>query len=285
MTKQEYRELVSKRTILLDGATGSNLMKVGMPKGVCTEAWIAENPEPLMHLQKQYVEAGSDIVYAPTFAANRICLNEHGLGDKTEELNKKLVEISRKATEGKCYVLGDMTTTGKTDIPYEVLFDTYQEQARLLYEAGVDLIGVETMIGVDETMAAIDAVASVCDLPMTCTMTIESDGSLFFGGNVFDAAVSFQEMGVSAVGINCSTGPDQLVAVVSHLRELVDIPLIVKPNLGLPFIDDQGNAIYNMTPETFAESMKRLIECGANVVGGCCGTTPECIRLVKEYIG
>ncbi|MGI6095952.1 MAG: homocysteine S-methyltransferase family protein [Lachnospiraceae bacterium] len=285
MTKQEYKELVARRTVLLDGATGSNLMKMGMPKGICTEAWIAENPEPLMELQRQYVQAGSDIVYAPTFAANRICLNEHGLGEQTEELNRKLVDISKKATAGNCYVLGDMTTTGKPDLPYDVLFSAYQEQAKVLYESGVDLIGAETMIGAEETMAAIDAVFSVCDLPMTCTMTIESDGSLFFGGNVFDAAVSFQEMGVSAVGINCSTGPDQLVAVVSHLRDIVDIPIIVKPNLGLPFIDEQGNAIYQMTAESFAQSMKRLIDCGADVVGGCCGTTPECIRMVKEYIG
>ena len=284
MTKKEYKDLIAERVVILDGATGSNLMKMGMPRGVCTEAWIAENPESLMSLQRQYAQAGSDIVYAPTFAANRICLNEHGIGDKTEELNKKLVSISKEAVQGKCMVLGDMTTTGKPDLPYEVLFDNYQEQARILYECGVDLIGVETMIGVDETMAAIDAVFSVCDLPMTCTLTIESDGSLFFGGNVFEASVAFQEMGVSAVGINCSTGPDQLVAVVSHLREMVDIPLIIKPNLGMPFIDDQGNAIYNMTPETWAASMKKLVECGANVIGGCCGTTPECIRMVKELI-
>ena len=246
MTKQEFQELVKKGTVLLDGATGSNLMRAGMPRGVCTEQWVCENPQPLMELQKAYREAGSQIVYAPTFSANRISLANHGLQDKVEELNKTLIGISRKAVGTGCLVAGDLTTTGKQEVPYEELLEAYKEQITAQIEAGADLLVAETMLGETEPMAVLDAAASICDLPVMCTLTVESDGSLFFGGNVYDAAKALADMGADAVGINCSTGPDQLMAVTENLRKAVDIPLIVKPNAGMPVIDDQGNPVYSM---------------------------------------
>lgn len=282
MTKQEFADLSREGVILLDGATGSNLMKAGMPKGVCTEQWIVAHEEVLIDLQRGYYEAGSQIVYAPTFAANAISLGEHGLEEEVEELNYKLVDISRRAVGKQCYIAGDITTTGKMDLSYEELFALYQQQICCLKDAGVDLLVAETMVGVTETMAAIDAAQSVCELPILCSMTIESDGSLFFGGNVFEAAVSFQDMGVSAVGINCSTGPEQLEAVVTQLKKVVSIPIIVKPNAGMPTIDEAGNAVYSMTPREFAASMQRLIALGADIVGGCCGTTPAFIQELNK---
>ena len=209
MTKQEFKELVAKGKVVLDGATGSNLMKAGMPRGVCSEAWIYENPQALIELQKAYAEAGSDIIYAPTFSANRISLANHGLEDKVEELNRGLVKITKDAVGDKCLVAGDVTTTGKQEIAYEELLEAYTEQIRILNDAGVDLLVAETMLGVTEVMAVLDAAAAVCDLPVMCTLTVESDGSLFFGGDIYEAVESLEQMGADAVGINCynRTGP------------------------------------------------------------------------------
>ena len=140
------------------------------------------------------------------------------------------------------------------------------------------------MLGVDEVMAVIDAAAAVCELPVMCTLTVESDGSLFFGGNIYDAVETLEQMGADAVGINCSTGPDQLVSVVKNIREKVSIHVIVKPNAGMPVIDEKGNPVYSMGAEEFAEHMKVLTEAGADIVGGCCGTTPEYIRKLADIL-
>lgn len=284
MTKQEFDQLVQQGPILLDGATGSNLIKAGMPRGVCTEKWITENEEVLVQLQRGYKKAGSKIVYAPTFSANRLSLAGHGLEKRTEELNHRLVSISRKAVGNDCYVAGDLTTTGKAELSYDKLLSLYHEQITFLSDAGVDLLVAETMIGIDETMAAIDAAKSVCSLPIMCSMTIEADGSLFFGGNIFEAVTTFEAMGASAVGINCSLGPDQLEAAVANIRKSVSIPVLVKPNAGLPMIDELGNANYNMAPTEFAAYMKRLVDVGADLVGGCCGTGPNYIQELFNII-
>lgn len=289
MTKEEFQKL-TQNVVLLDGATGSNLMASGMPRGICTEAWIMEHKEVLQNLQKAYVEAGSQIVYAPTFGGNSYSLGLHGLQDKLAEMNHALVNISREAVGHKVYVAGDITTTGKMmepagDLTYEMAYETYCEQIKVLEDAGVDLIAAETMINIEETLAALDAAASVSSLPVMCTMTVEADGSIFSGGNAVEAAIALEGAGAVAVGINCSVGPDQLVSVVRNIKENVSIPVIAKPNAGMPTIDDQGNAIYSMDAKSFAEHMKVLIENGASVVGGCCGTTPEFIREISRILG
>lgn len=289
MTREEFQKL-TQDVVLLDGATGSNLMAAGMPRGICTEAWIMEHKEVLQNLQKAYVEAGSQIVYAPTFGGNRHSLGLHGLQDKLAEMNHALVNISREAVGHKVYVAGDITTTGKMmepagDLTYEMAYETYCEQIKVLEDAGVDLIAAETMINIEETLAALDAAASISSLPVMCTMTVEADGSIFSGGNAVEAAIALEGAGAVAVGINCSVGPDQLVSVVRNIKENVSIPVIAKPNAGMPTIDDQGNAIYSMDAKSFAEHMKVLIENGASVVGGCCGTTPEFIREISRSLG
>lgn len=282
MTKQEFQNLVSREPLILDGATGSNLMKAGMPKGVCTEQWILEHPAALTKLQQGYVDAGSQIIYAPTFAANRISLKEHGLEDEMISMISRLVSLSKSCAKERCYVAGDLTTTGKTDIPYEELYNVYQEQISCLADAGADLLVAETMMTLDETMAAVEAAHAVCGLPILCSLTIESDGSLFFGGNIFETAVTLQEIGADAVGINCSSGPDQFESIISSLKDSLTVPVIAKPNAGMPTIDEKGEAHYSMDAPEFARHMKRLVELGADIVGGCCGTTPEFIReLVK----
>ncbi len=282
MTKKEFQNLAKQRPIILDGATGSNLMKAGMPRGVCTEQWICENPKPLQELQRAYEKAGSQVVYAPTFSANRISLKNYGLENQVAELNKALIEISRTAVGSQVLVAGDLTTAGKQEIPYEELLEAYREQIVVQTQEGVDLLVAETMLGVTECMAVLDAAASVCNLPVMCTLTVESDGSLFFGGNIYEAVETLEEMGADAVGINCSTGPDQLLSVVENMRKRVSIPLIVKPNAGMPIINEQGQPVYSMGAQEFADCMKRLVQAGADIIGGCCGTTPEYIEKLHN---
>jgi len=286
MTKQEFAALAATKKLILDGATGSNLTKAGMPKGVCTELWALEHPEAVIELQKKYVEAGSDILYAPTFGANRASLKRFGLEGRLEELNCELVRLSKTAAKGKALVAGDITTIGypvteEGELSYENRVELYREQISCLAKAGVDLLVGETLLGGDEAMAILDAAALVCDLPVMCTLTIESDGSCYFGGNVIDIAANLEAMGADAVGINCSCGPDQLECIVRNLRERVNLPVIVKPNAGLPIINEKGEAVYPMEPEEFGEHMKKLMDLGAGIVGGCCGADERFIRELK----
>jgi len=290
MTKQELYQRLEDRPLILDGATGSNLLKAGMPRGICSEKWISEHPDPLIALQKAYVEAGSDIIYAPTFMANRISLGSHGLADETERLNHKLVSISKEASAGRALVAGDLTTTGKLmepmgEMPYDTLFEAYKEQISYLADAGIDLIVAETMMAADETMVILDAAAAVCDLPVLCSLTMEADGSLFFGGNIYDAVEALEAVGAAAVGCNCSVGPDQLESVVAGIKRRVSVPVIAKPNAGMPKITETGEAIYNMNAEDFGRHMKVLYSAGASIVGGCCGTNPDYIRSLRKNIG
>lgn len=289
MTKTEFKDL-TKNLLLLDGATGSNLMAAGMPRGVCTETWVLQHREVLQKLQKAYINSGSRVIYAPTFGANRINLKMHHLEDKIKEMNYELVAIAKESANGQAFIAGDITTTGKMmapsgDLTYEEAFEVYEEQISFLRDAGVDMIIAETMINIEETLAAVDAASQVCELPILCTMTVEADGSIFSGGNAVEAALALESAGASAVGINCSVGPDQLVSVVRNIKEAVSIPVIAKPNAGMPVIDDKGNAVYSMGAAEFAKHMKVLVENGASIIGGCCGTTPEYIKAVAQELG
>ncbi|MCC6094733.1 MAG: homocysteine S-methyltransferase family protein [Eubacterium sp.] len=290
MNKQDFKKLTDSRIVCLDGATGTNLTLRGMPKGVSTEAWVLDHPDVLVQLQEEFVDAGADILYAPTFGANRKVLSGFGLSDKLEEMNKRLLGLSLDVAKGRVLVAGDMSPTGLVpdsaggDASYERIFEIYSEQAEILYHAGADLMAVETMMSADETAIALDAISSVCDLPVLCSFSVYADGKCFFDGNIFDAAAILQEMGAAAVGMNCSNGPDQMESLVQNLVKNSSIPIIAKPNAGLPQIDEKGNAIYSLGPEAFVNHMKVLVDAGARLVGGCCGTEPEHIRLLKRMI-
>ena len=291
MTKQEFQAL-TQNVVILDGATGSNLMTAGMPKGICTEEWVLSHKDVIQKLQRAYIEAGSDIIYAPTFGGNRVNLTMHGLQDRIVDINRTLVSYSREvadAADHKVYVAADITTSGKMMAPagemtYEAAFEMYQEQLGILKDSGIDLIVAETMINIEESLAAVDAASTVCELPIMCTMTVEADGSIFSGGNIIEAAASLEAAGADAVGVNCSVGPDQLLSVIRNIKENVTVPVIAKPNAGMPFIDDKGNAVYSMKADEFAKHIKALVDAGAGIVGGCCGTTPEFIREVVKII-
>lgn len=281
--------MIESRVVVLDGATGTNLQKAGMPTGVCPEQWILEHPQTLIDLQKAYVEAGTDIVYAPTFTASRIKLEEYGLEDRLEEMNRALVALSKEAVAGsEALVAGDLTMTGKQlspigDLPFETLVEVYKEQARVLADAGVDLFVIETMMSLQETRAALIAIREVCDLPVMASLTYESDGRTLYGTDAKTAMVVLQSLGADAVGLNCSTGPMEMVAAVEQMREVAYIPILAKPNAGLPQLED-GVTVYRMSPEEFATAGAALVKAGASIVGGCCGTTPAHIGALADAI-
>lgn len=289
MTKAEFARLINEKgPIILDGATGTNLMEAGMPIGVCPENWVMEHPDVLLKMQSEYVEAGSHIVYAPTFTGNRIKLEEYGLQDRLVEINATLVKLSKQAVDGKALVAGDMTMTGQQLFPmgelmFEELVEVYKEQARVLAEAGVDLFVVETMMNLQECRAAVLAIREVCDLPIMVTLTYNEDGRTLFGTPPETAVVVLQSLGVDAIGVNCSTGPMEMVPLVEKMAEYSTVPLIAKPNAGLPELEGK-KTVYRMTPEEFAEAGVALVKAGAAIVGGCCGTTKEHIRALADAV-
>ncbi len=291
MTKAEWKKFLNSRNglLFLDGATGTNLMKAGMPAGVCPEQWILENPDIITELQKNYVEAGSDIIYAPTFGANRIKLKEYGLEEKQQEIIHKLVTLSKAAAGDKAYVAGDITMTGEQLCPIgklslEELIDIYKEQISYMAEAGVDLLVVETMMSLAECRAAVIAAKETCDLPIMVTLTFEKDERTLFGTDAQTAAIVLEKLGADAVGVNCAGGPSDMLNVVNDMARFCSIPIIAKPNAGLPYTDKDGNTTYFMKPEEFADKMRELVDAGASVLGGCCGTTPEHIACLKQTI-
>ncbi len=296
MTRQEWMNKIQKQVILLDGATGSNLMIKGMPMGVCPEKWILEHQEVLQQLQMDFIEAGSDIIFAPTFTCNRIKLSEYGLESEVKKMNQSLVSISKQAIENMksqgmdrdVYVAGNITMTGKQLYPignleFEELVLVYKEQVEALVLAGVDLFAIETMMSLQECRAAVLAIKESCDLPIMVTLTFQEDLRTLYGTDPITAAVVMEAMGVDAVGVNCSTGPEKMSDVLRLMKEYTNIPLIAKPNAGLPKLID-GKTVYDMEEVSFAKETVKLIEAGASILGGCCGTTPKHIACLKEEI-
>lgn len=293
MTRQEFYKLTNNNIVILDGATGSMLQKAGMNPGVCPEEWILGHRDEMIKLQKSYIEAGSDIIYAPTFTANRIKLEEYGLADDIAEINRELVNLSKEAvslmqpySERRVYIAGDLTMTGRQLYPmgtlsFEELVDIYKEQLSYMYEAGIDLVVVETMMSLQECRAAVLAVKETSDLPVMVTLSFEEDGRTLYGTDPVTAVTVLQSMGADAVGANCSSGADRMLDIIKKMSSVAKVPVIAKPNCGMPVLKN-GMTTYSDTPEEFALGVKELVSAGAGVIGGCCGTDPECIRLLRN---
>ncbi|HCJ07187.1 MAG TPA: 5-methyltetrahydrofolate--homocysteine methyltransferase [Lachnospiraceae bacterium] len=291
MTKEQFQTLLKQKIIVLDGATGTNLQKAGMPTGVCPEQWILEHPQVLVDLQADYINAGTNIVYAPTFSGNRIKLEEYGLQDQLEYINTRLVELSKEAvakTGYRAYIAGNLTMTGRQLYPIgnlrlEELIDVYKEQIRCLVKAGVDLLVVETMMSLAEARAALIAAKETCDLPVIISMTYNEDGRTLYGTDPKTAVIVLQSLGADAIGINCSTGPKEMICLVEQMKEYANVPILAKPNAGMPELID-GETVYAMTPEEFAGYGRQLVEAGAGIIGGCCGTTKEHITALAQTV-
>ncbi|HCT92370.1 MAG TPA: hypothetical protein DF613_13495 [Lachnospiraceae bacterium] len=288
MDRETFRNLVRDRVLLLDGATGSNLLKAGMPAGVCTETWVLEHPQVIQELQRAYVEAGSQILFAPTFSANAIALKERQAEISVAELNSRLAALSREAAGSKSLVAGDMTMTGKQLLPagtltFDQLTDCYEEQAAALRDGGVDLFVVETMISLQEMRAAVLAIRRCCDLPILASFTVDESGYTFLGTEITAAAVTLEGLGVDAVGVNCSMGPEQMLPVVEKLRKVTELPVLAKANAGNPRQED-GRMVYPMNAEQYTVYAERMVDAGISLLGGCCGTTPEFVSRMQEML-
>ena len=281
MTRKEFASLSAERILILDGATGTELIKRGMPAGVCPEAWVLEHPEALLDVQRQYAAAGAKIIYTPTFGGNRLKLEEFGLGDKVLEMNRKLAELSRKAAP-ECRIFGDLAPTGQFvepsgDLPFEESVSIYREQAGALLEGGVDGFVIETMMDVQEARAALLAVRELCHLPVMVTLTFEAGKRTLAGNDPIAALVTLQALGTDAFGCNCSSGPEGMAEIIALLKPYAKIPLIAKPNAGLPQFR-AGQTVFPMEPEEFGGHAATLVSAGAGIVGGCCGTSPAHIE-------
>lgn len=270
--------------LILDGATGTNLQKAGMPKGVCPEQWIMENSQALISLQKSFRESGSDIILAPTFGANSHRLASYGLSSRIGEINGVLTALAQKSG---AMVAGDMTALGMQIVPYgsndfDDLLDIYREQA-LLLENNVDLFDIETMFSLAECRAAVLAVKEVSSKPVFVTVTVDKNGKTMMGEDACAILPVMEGLGVDAFGLNCSEGPDVILPVLKKMSESSHIPLIAKPNAGLPLASDEG-LFYPIGPEEFAGFVPELAEAGVRIFGGCCGTEPEHIKALSRAV-
>lgn len=289
LTKEDFQEKVKNGLRFLDGATGSNLQKAGMPTGCCTEEWCVNHPEAVLTLQRQYAEAGSQVLYAPTFQAQPAALAKVGLEKQTEAINAMLVALSRRAAPD-CLIAGDLTTLAACLDSYDPeQFDTmvanYRRQIRGLLDGGADFLAAETLLYPQDA----EAIAAAAQLEgagaVTFTFTMQPDGRLFAGMEAADVLRRLEEAGAAAVGLNCVAAGPELPVLISRLRRRLKGPLICKPNAGIPVIAGDGSARYPMEAEEFARIQGDCFSMGANLLGGCCGTGPEFIRAMTRAIG
>lgn len=286
LTKEKFHALLKNGPLFLDGATGSNLQKAGMPRGCCTEKWILENPKALTDLQLQYVQAGSNIIYAPTFQAQPIALEKVGLDDQTEAINEKLVKLSRSVSDS-VLVAGNLTTLAAfTDSFDEGFFDllveNYRRQIKGLLGGGADLLAAETLMYPTEAEAILTAAELEGAETVLYTFTMQPDGSLFSGRDAAPILQELENAGAAAVGFNCVAADGMTPGLVSRLKRYVKGPLVCKPNAGNPVIGADGVPCYPMPPEEFADIQMDCYRMGAAVLGGCCGTNPDFISRMQK---
>lgn len=288
LTKEQLHDKICAGVRFLDGATGSNLQKAGMPRGCCTEQWILEHPQALIDLQQRYAQAGSEILYAPTFQAQPIALARLGLEHQTEEINARLVRLSKEACPD-CLIAGNLTTLATfTDSfdeeNFDLLVENYRRQIRGLLEGGADLLAAETLMYPLEaeailTAAELEQAGAVC-----YSFTMQPDGSLFSGREAGPILKELEQAGAAAVGFNCVAADMMTPGLVSKLRRFVKGPLLCKPNAGVPVIGADQLPHYPMEPAEFAAIMKDCTQMGATLLGGCCGTDPRFIAAVKDAL-
>ncbi len=289
MNRKEFRSLCDSGIVILDGATGTEMIRRGMPRGVCPEKWASENFSCISDIHNAYIAAGSNILYAPTFGANEAKLAEYGLEDETDDLNRRLVEMAKANAGDRALIFGDMAPTGMIFAPagpleLERAVEIFRRQAAALVAGGADGIVIETMIDFSEARAALLAVREIApDLPVMLTMTFEP-GGLTLSGNPPEAClITAQALRADAFGCNCSCGPEAMLPIISRLKEYAVIPLAAKPNAGMPKLV-RGATVFSMTPEEFGANALKLAEAGVNIAGGCCGTSPEHIAALSRAL-
>ncbi len=289
LTREELYAKFRSGVRYLDGATGSNLMRAGMPKGACAEAWVLENPEVLMSLQRRYAQAGSQILYASSFQAQPIALERVGFAEQTEEVNARLVAISRAAAPD-CLIAGDLTTLAAfcdswDPENFDMMVENYRRQIRGLMDGGADLLVGETLMYPQEAEAILTASELEGGGACMFSFTMQPDGSLFNGAPAGPTLRELEAAGAAAVGFNCVAADMMTPYLVTALRRYTKLPIICKPNAGTPVIGEDGIAVYSLNETDFADIMVQCVHNGAALLGGCCGTTPDYIAATKQRIG
>ncbi|MBN2688623.1 MAG: homocysteine S-methyltransferase family protein, partial [Deltaproteobacteria bacterium] len=252
--KKGLQDLLKKRILILDGATGTELQKRGMPAGVCPELWCIDHPEMIAGIHDDYLKAGSDIVFSCTFGANRIKLGQYGKSNVID-VNSRLAGIARQAAGKKGLVAGDIGPTGRFiapfgDLVFDEAVDVFKEQVRGLRDGGVDLFIIETMMDIQEARAALIAVRELTDDFTVVTMTYERDGRTLNGTDPLTALITLQSLGADAVGCNCSTGPGEMIEFIEQMKSYATVPLVAKPNAGMPQLVG-GQTVFTMEPDEF----------------------------------
>lgn len=288
LTKEEFHQLLTEGPLLLDGATGSNLQKAGMPRGCCTEQWILDNPQALTDLQRQYAEAGSRVLYAPTFQAQPIALERANLADQTEKVNARLARLTRSAAPG-CLVAGNLTTLATfadsfDPENFDLLVENYSRQIRGLVDGGVDLLAAETLMYPLEAEAILTAAELEGVSTVMYSFTMQPDGALFSGMDASKVLSELEDAGAAAVGFNCVAADLFTAGLVSKLRRRLKGPILCKPNAGIPVIGSDNLPHYPMEPEEFAGILADCAQMGASILGGCCGTDPRFIAALKHTL-
>lgn len=273
--------------LLLDGVVGTRLQRLGMQRGVCTAKWILDHPKALLDIQRSYAAAGSAALYAPTFGVTRIELQKYGIRDSVRDMNRHIVELSREAAPG-LLVGGDMSPTGLSAPPlgtasFAELIDVFSEQAAALEEAGVDFFVPETQMSLFEARAAFLAIQSVSKKPIVVSFACGSSGRGLYGGNLTAILLVFQQLGAAAFGINCCGDLRLIERLLREAQPYAEIPLLAKPNAGLPVLEN-GETVFPMTPEELAASAPAFVAAGAVLLGGCCGTDERHIAALRDAI-
>ncbi len=283
------RQLTAGGPVVTDGAWGTQLQQRGLEVGACPDAWNLSNADKVEEVARAYVEAGSQVVLTNTFGANRLILARHGLADRAAEISRVGVEISRRAAGGRAKVFASMGPSGVMLMMGEVgedeLQDAFGEQARAMADGGADAIVIETMSDPTEASVAVTA-ARQTGLPVVASMTFDSGADkdrTMMGTTPEQAVEELTAAGADCLGSNCGQGIEGFVAICRRLHAATDRPIWIKANAGLPEIVD-GRTVYAQTPEQFAEYVPALVEAGASFIGGCCGTTPEFVREIKEKL-
>jgi 5-methyltetrahydrofolate--homocysteine methyltransferase len=283
-----FSDLIRDRTLLGDGAMGTMLQKAGIAAGSCPELINVQDPETIRAIHRAYIQAGADIITTNTFGGTSVKLGAYGLADRTEELNEAGVRIAREAADGRVLVAGSIGPTGRFvtpvgDMTFDEAMDIFTRQAGVISSAGADLILLETFSDIKEIRAAVIAARSVTDIPILANMTFEPSGLTLLGSSPEAAAVTLEAAGADAVGSNCGLGPEGILKVLIRMSSVTDLTLLAIPNAGMPRLVD-GKTVFPATPVQMAEPVPDFLGAGASVIGGCCGSTPDHIRLMREAL-
>ncbi len=292
MNSIEFLSLLKqKSTLVLDGATGTNLQKRGLPIGTAPETWLFDFPVGISQLYNDFVEAGSDIILTCTFGGNRTRLGHANLAEKLAEVNRTAVELAKQVTKGKeVLVAGSLGPTGDMMQPFGTLseeqaFEIYAEQAKILLKAGVDLLVIETQFDLNEAQAAIRAVRSLSsEIALVCSFSYDRGVRTMMGVKPVQMAETFNSLAVDVLGINCGKSLEDNLSVLKTLKENTSKPIWFKPNAGLPTSNPDGTTSYSVSPEMMGDHAITWIEAGANLVGGCCGTSPEHLTAIARTV-